>query len=101
MGFLAGLKEAPPAVSDDFVLQELAPGVVLLGVMVIEPYVSVQYSTIATMACANPLLLGETLEYVHEMTQMLGHVANKIVFIVFSVVVIFIGFILVFRGDFI
>ncbi|WP_346286842.1 nuclear transport factor 2 family protein [Zoogloea sp.] len=31
MGFLAGLKEAPPAVSDDFVLQELAPGVVLLN----------------------------------------------------------------------
>lgn len=31
MGFLAGLKEAPPALSDDFALQTLVPGVVLLN----------------------------------------------------------------------
>jgi hypothetical protein len=29
--FLAGLKEAPPALSDDFALQALAPGVALLN----------------------------------------------------------------------
>lgn len=31
MRFLSALEEVPPAMSDDFVLQELAPGVVLLN----------------------------------------------------------------------
>ena len=35
-----------------------------------EPFVSVQYSTICTMSCINPLLLGETVAHVNETTKM-------------------------------
>ena len=38
--------------------------------LVAEPYVSVQYSTICTMSCINPLLLGETVAHVNETTKM-------------------------------
>ena len=43
---------------------------VMIANLFAEPFVSVQYSTICTMSCINPLLLGETLQHVKETTKM-------------------------------
>ena len=43
-----------------------------------EPYLSLQFSIISTMSCLNPLLLGETLEFVEETAKMMDHVAFRL-----------------------
>ena len=37
-----------------------------------------QYAIVSTMSCLNPLLVGETLEFVNETAKMMDHVAFKI-----------------------
>jgi hypothetical protein len=51
---------------------------VVIGNTMLEPYISLEFALINTLSCVNPLLLGETLEYVHETTKMMDHVAFKI-----------------------
>jgi len=51
---------------------------VAVGNTMLEPYISLQFALINTLSCVNPLLLGETMEYVHETSKMMDHVAFKI-----------------------
>ena len=44
---------------------------VVLANMFTEPFLSVQFAVISTMSCLNPLLLGETLEFVQETAKMM------------------------------
>mmetsp|Transcript_19265 Transcript_19265/g.56048 ORF Transcript_19265/g.56048 Transcript_19265/m.56048 type:complete len:248 (+) Transcript_19265:1532-2275(+) len=52
---------------------------VALANLFIEPYLTIQYATISTMICLNPLLVGETIAYGEETRKMMNHMAFKII----------------------
>ena len=54
-------------------------GLLVLANVLLDPFITYELGLLTTMACVNPLLLGETVEYMHDITHMLEQVSSKLV----------------------
>lgn len=53
--------------------------IVLVSNLVLDPYITYQFGLLSTLACVNPILVGETVEYVNDLRHLEERIARTVV----------------------